>query len=380
MRRHFLFYFSMVLYLLLYNISVYSQFKPSNPIADFEGSSHFKEIDFAGPEATMAVPVVISFDTAPIQDTRFPNGMCRSIEWSLNRGQYGFWGLDLSTGRRGFDLTNFESLSFQIIGNTGRERFFIQFEDMDGNKTMRASAHYTNVTNRLQRAVVPLNDIISIIPGPANQGTINPQQIKVIGFEYTSVVSRPSGHIYINNIVLQARDRSRDLILADYAGTLPFTEIIVAGPDSQNPLVTPVNGNVQYIESPSENVHTGRTARMVEWDLRSSQWYGWSVLLGDAQAPFNASMENGISVWVKGNAGGEVFKIEIKDTSGTKAIFTSSEFFRINPSWQNICIPFSHPKILGRIDLAHLESISLVFAGVLHRRGALYFDDLFFYR
>ena len=104
----------------------------------------------------------------------------------------------------------------------------------------------------------------------------------------------------------------------------------------------------------------------------------WSALNG-----IDLSSYHYISLWVKGEAGGEIFKIELKNNSASrnKAYVYLTDYLAIGitTDWQKVLIPLRAFANLG--DWTNMKEFCITFeysANELHPSGMVYVDDIIF--
>ena len=104
----------------------------------------------------------------------------------------------------------------------------------------------------------------------------------------------------------------------------------------------------------------------------------WSALNG-----IDLSSYHYISLWVKGEAGGEIFKIELKNNSASrnKAYVYLADYLAIGTTtdWQKVLIPLRAFANLG--DWTNMKEFCITFensANELHPSGTVYVDDIIF--
>lgn len=85
----------------------------------------------------------------------------------------------------------------------------------------------------------------------------------------------------------------------------------------------------------------------------------------------NAGKYMHLAFMVKGAAGGESFKVGLKDMSGGEKKLDVSKYARVAGNWTKIVVPMSD---FSGIDLANLENLSFTFSGA----GKVYIDNIKF--
>lgn len=91
----------------------------------------------------------------------------------------------------------------------------------------------------------------------------------------------------------------------------------------------------------------------------------------------DARKYNAVSFWVKGNAGGEIFKVALKDNQlhETKIMITDYLSRGITTEWQKVIIPFAAFKTVTYLD--KIDTFSLYFESAINSgSGAIYIDDI----
>lgn len=161
----------------------------------------------------------------------------------------------------------------------------------------------------------------------------------------------------IASVFVMSAPAFADLTIADYE----------SGSVSPNSLGGPIGGmSGDGAHDPtlvviSSNVEQGTKALELTYDIPAAQWCGIWQKVNAAQTTIDASSYQSISIWAKGKAGGEVFKVELKDGSNNSfqvAINTLTGFSGgLSTSYQQVVIPLS--SFTG-VSMATLKEINLV--------------------
>lgn len=341
-------------------------------IIDFDGGGDFYEVEFAGPESRNWIKPRVDFRTIlNNSDTNFilQGNASRKIEWNLQTGQYGAWGMDIRRGENGYDASQANALQFGVIGVNGVERFKIEIKDVRGTKQAVPSIKYFRVTKAWGTVTVPLSDF----------NNIDPNQLATIALVFDKTNSGQNGAIYVDDFTFTQKGKNiAPEKLIDFDGVANCTTFPLSGPDSIKSLINPVDYEISYNVSNQKFIQQGGTSRYLRWNLDMNQWCGWAVVVGDAARPFDASQVKSLTFWVAGAKGNEIFDIEIKNVTGQKKVYSSIGFIKkIDTTWRKVCIPFDK-SLATAVKTLQLEAIALVFKGSDCAQGAIYVDDFQF--
>ncbi|MBU4487925.1 MAG: hypothetical protein KKI13_02515 [Candidatus Omnitrophica bacterium] len=130
-----------------------------------------------------------------------------------------------------------------------------------------------------------------------------------------------------------------------------------------------------YYNTDPDNVLGGLGYSMkIQYNISGSGAYG---RFDCALNSIDARKYNAISFWVKGNAGGELFKVALKDNQlhETKIMITDYLSKGVTTEWQKVIIPFAAFKAVTYLD--KVDIFSLYFESAINSgSGAIYIDDI----
>lgn len=163
--------------------------------------------------------------------------------------------------------------------------------------------------------------------------------------------------------------------------------IVVDNFDRQNPLTVyrVLEENESQLEIfASPIAHSGVNSMKLDYILSTSGlspskvrvvWYG-------KNSPLNWKTGDKLSVWIKGDGTGNVFKILLIDSDDERWIYSDEEILK-RSEWQQLKMSLMNFKKLSekgndRLDLNSIKQIELIVEGRDHisSHGEVYFDDL----
>jgi hypothetical protein len=125
---------------------------------------------------------------------------------------------------------------------------------------------------------------------------------------------------------------------------------------------------ITYLSSETDNTNVVK----IEFNLEPEEGYcGWGIRLHD----YDASTKTTLIFWVRGEKGGEMFKVGIKDSFTPNGQEPKVEKTASNTQWQQISIPLE--KFEGQ-KLRSLDNLSLSFEYGLQASGVIYVKDFSF--
>lgn len=170
----------------------------------------------------------------------------------------------------------------------------------------------------------------------------------------------------------QADSKTAPIPIIDFEGTTPYNEFDYAGPKPEE-----VDYDTRLIDNDSRFIKQGAKSRVLKWNIKAHQYFGWGVALEHAGEEFDTGKAKYLSFWVIGAEGGERFQIKIKDVNGKEVAVKSHSYIKVTKKWQKVSVPL---KDFGKkIDLSRLENVNLGFnRTVSGASGCIYIDDFKF--
>jgi hypothetical protein len=113
----------------------------------------------------------------------------------------------------------------------------------------------------------------------------------------------------------------------------------------------------------------------LDYDVSFKDSYSgyWTLLGGESLSAYTS-----LSFWVKGTAGKELIKIEIKNDSSTAAVYVTE----VTTSWQEITIPFQYfSNIKDWTSMKELVFVFENYQSVINgspTKGTIYIDKIYF--
>jgi hypothetical protein len=160
------------------------------PIIDFEGTAHYREFPYFGPNVDYEFRLIKSHPRFVKQGQH-----SRLLKWNFNAGkrQYFGWGVDLKHAGEAFDTRKANFLTFWVIGVEGGERFHIKLKDINGLEVPLNSHIYVTVSQVWQKVSVPLADF----------GRIDLSRLENVNLGFDLGVSGARGCIYIDDFAFE---------------------------------------------------------------------------------------------------------------------------------------------------------------------------------
>lgn len=148
-----------------------------------------------------------------------------------------------------------------------------------------------------------------------------------------------------------------------------------------------------YYKTPQYGIGKGNPGLRIDYEKKSSGWCGFYTIIKKSRDDyFDASGYEYLTLWVRGDVGGENFKIGFTDkTWASKGDSVKSESInnylpkqkggeeegRITTNWQRAVLPL---KEIEGVDLENMDSLSICFESDLFKdgvgRGTVYIDNL----
>jgi hypothetical protein len=129
----------------------------------------------------------------------------------------------------------------------------------------------------------------------------------------------------------------------------------------------------RFVEDPA-CVHSGAYGLHLEYNIGEGEYGGWGVTWEDDNG-FDASRYHTLSFWAKGDAGGEVFELGLRDMDDTEPKLDSDNYVVISADdWRQVTVPLA--DFVG-VDLSRIKNVNISF-GSNFGEGALCVDDMTF--
>jgi len=168
-----------------------------------------------------------------------------------------------------------------------------------------------------------------------------------------------------NNINLFAQ---APVPIQTFDGTV-YSEFIYAGPNDNE-----VDYKSELNYNDTRFIKEGDASRMLKWNFKKGQYFGWGVNLSGGGKGFDASGIKFLTFWVIGINGNETFQIKIKDMKGVEHQVQSRKYLKVSTEWQEIKVPLS--DFPSGVDFTRIENINLGFNEIASgSSGTIYIDN-----
>lgn len=276
-----------------------------------------------------------------------------SLSYNFPENQWcGYWSF-FQADEGGYDVSAYTDIRMWVRGAIGGEKFKVELKDTANN--MRAvyitlvPGFESGATTSWQELVMPLY----------NFAGVDMSQLKQMNIVFD--VAPYTRTVYIDNIVFTD--------LSPY--TTPPSGLVVddfndgrgpnnlgggcgtMDPDPEDPAETITESYVGATQA-----YEGLGALKLDYDRGTNSWVGYWNFMKSDESGYDVSSYGDLRVWVKGAAGGETFKVELKDMTGTTSFVRIQDVTTVTTSWQEATLDLTS---FSGVDLTQLQQVNIIF-------------------
>ncbi len=273
-------------------------------------------------------------------------------------------------GKLGYDVTEYKDIRLWVKGAEVGQKFKVELADVNDGKHaphIQVVPGFSNgVSTAYQEVVIPLYVFTGV-------DLTRLKQVNIIFDDPDS----PSGIIYIDLIRFTETPHPytlpTGLIVDTFNDGTPPNEL-GGGMGTMDPYPDDPAENIS--ESYSQDAYEGLAALRLNYNRGEASWVGYWMFLVPDQNPATPEYEVGqgldvsgyanLRFWVKGENGGENFRVELKDKDGNYSKISVSSTTQYTEIVLNLAD-------FGGVDLKHLAMINFVF-DQSPNQGTVYID------
>lgn len=276
----------------------------------------------------------------------------------------------------GFDASSYNTLSAKIKGAQGGEMFRVALKDNSSYQGAKVNLDVTNyltggVTTNWQDLTVPLSDFIGL----------DLENLKLYEFNMDYIgTGAQSGTVFIDDFKLKNTSTGDEILLDDFDQSYKainslgkLNESSSSGDATMNWKI--VKNSTQEGDYSDDLSRVGGAMELKYTATASAdQWY-WRTHVEGAQI----NDYEFLVFWVRGDQGGEKFKIRIEDTANQKSDLEITRYLAYGcpDSWNRVTIPF-HDIDFTKVDRNQLKYMGFYNSDENIGSGTVYIDQLMF--